>query len=45
MKNISTEKLDKFQTSFSPKTPVNLQDLNIPSSLIEDLMLRRGRKA
>ena len=45
MKDIATEQLEKVQTSFSPKVPVNLQDLDIPASLIEDLMLRRGRKA
>jgi hypothetical protein len=41
MEAIATEKLEKVKPAFSTEAPKNLQDLDIPESLVEDLMLRR----
>ena len=41
MKTISTEQLDEASSAFTPKAPDTLQNLDIPESLVEDLMLRR----
>lgn len=41
MEAIATEKPEKVKPTYSPKAPDNLQNLDIPQSLVEDLMLRR----
>jgi hypothetical protein len=38
---MGTEKIALVQPAFSPRVPENLQNLDIPDSLVEDLMLRR----
>jgi hypothetical protein len=41
MKAKHTKKIVRLRPTFSPKAPKDLQDLDIPESLVEDLMLRR----
>ena len=41
MKAKHTKKIVRFRPAFSPRAPDDLQNLDIPESLVEDLMLRR----
>jgi hypothetical protein len=41
MKTMTNEKLGKVKPAFVPKAPEVLEKLDIPESLVEDLMLRR----
>ena len=41
MKTMGMKKIVHPQPAFSPRVPENLQNLDIPDSLVEDLMLRR----
>lgn len=41
METIAIEKVEKVKPVFSPPPPKNLEDLDIPESLVEDLVLRR----
>ena len=41
MKTMGMKKIVQPQPAFSPRVPENLQNLDIPDSLVEDLMLRR----
>lgn len=41
MNATATDQLGTIKPAFSPRPPDNLKDLDIPESLVEDLMLRR----
>jgi hypothetical protein len=41
MENVVSEEPKRAHAAFSPQAPGNLQNLDIPESLVEDLMLRR----
>ena len=41
MKTMANEKLGKVKPAFVPKAPEDLEKLDIPESLVEDLVLRR----
>ncbi len=41
MKTMGMKKIVQTQPAFSPRAPEDLQNLDIPESLVEDLMLRR----